>query len=60
MNMDHRTNQYFDQLIVCPITDSDLGYRSRSKLPTTLKISVDDQKSVLKKFSLVVSDIKRN
>ena len=37
MKMDHRSNQYFQHEIQCPLTTEDLGYRPRSKDPTTLK-----------------------
>jgi hypothetical protein len=38
MNMDHRTNEYFDKMILCPFSLEDLGYRPRSNNPTTLKM----------------------
>ncbi|UJR17078.1 hypothetical protein I4U23_003975 [Adineta vaga] len=37
MNMDHRSNHYFETEIICPLSKEDLGYRSRSNKPTTLK-----------------------
>jgi lipopolysaccharide cholinephosphotransferase len=37
MKMDHRSNQYFQSEIQCPLSTEDLGYRPRSKSPTTLK-----------------------
>ncbi|CAF1187918.1 unnamed protein product [Adineta ricciae] len=39
MNMDHRSNHYFEVEIVCPLSEEDLGYRARSKKATTLKKS---------------------
>jgi lipopolysaccharide cholinephosphotransferase len=36
MNMDHRTNRYFDKKIEMAIGDADLDYRPRSDAPTTL------------------------
>lgn len=39
MNMDHRSNEYFTSAIRCPLSKEDLGYRPRSKNPTTLKKS---------------------
>ncbi|CAF3412569.1 unnamed protein product [Rotaria socialis] len=37
MKMDHRSNQYFQVEIQCPLSSEDLCYRPRSKNPTTLK-----------------------
>jgi len=39
MKMDHRSNEYFQTEIRCPLSMEDLGYRPRSKNPTTLKKS---------------------
>jgi hypothetical protein len=36
MNMDHRTNQYFETKIQCSFSPEDLGYRPRSNNQTTL------------------------
>jgi hypothetical protein len=36
INMNHRTNEYFETKIQCPFSSADLGYRPRSNKPTTL------------------------
>jgi hypothetical protein len=37
MNIDHRSNHYFENEITCSLSAEDDGYRPRSKRPTTLK-----------------------